>query len=743
MGRRPLCLVALLFVLWVLCTQKIFQGKGFGRTGIEGAGGYQTIPLPDICSGQTIRVRGEIYRQEKKNTNQIYLKNNSILSGTNQDSYDFNIIIFIEEDASYQIGNILEVTGIWREPEAASNPGQFDMAEWYYAQGIGFTMSKCRIRLVDGRTDRLRQAVYGLRGRMEESFYGIAEEREAALMCAMLLGDKNGLSEDVKELYQNGGISHVLAISGLHISMLGMLLFGAVRRFGVPFAGAGILSGGLMGVYCIMTGMSVSTARAFIMFLVYLGAQVSGRTYDLKSSLSLAVVLLLFQNPQLLFQGGFQLSVLAVAGLAYLYPVLKKRMKVKNKFADSLLVGISVQLAIFPCLLYHFYEFSAAGILLNLLILPAMSVLLLMGLLGGMAGMFFVPAGAAVFAPCHYILRYMEILCAMSLRIPGVRQIWGRPGTVSIFLYYGVLLVMLFLLKKKEIGRRGIILWSGLLMLGTAGLSVQQIQGMEMTFLDVGQGDCIFWQTKDGTSFLCDGGSSSVSQVGKYRIVPFLKCRGVRKLDYLFLTHMDEDHVNGVCEILEGDTGIDIGCLALPDIEEQDEKYGQIISYAEKKGITVMKFHGGMEMRADNWSLKCLGPEEGMDGSDKNAASLVLAVEYGGFRALLTGDVEEDGERYLIENGGIGKISVLKVAHHGSKNSTPKELLDMAQPVISVISCSEDNSYGHPSPELIGRLKEAGTAIYATMERGAVTVTTDGEQFEAEGYRKPYLSTAH
>lgn len=130
MGRRPLCLVALLFVLWMLCTQKLFWEKGFGVAGTEGTGGYQAIPLPDICPGQVIRVRGEIYRQEKKNTNQIYLKNNSILSGTNQGSYDSNIIIFSEKEESYQIGNILEVTGVWKEPEAASNPGQFDMKKW-------------------------------------------------------------------------------------------------------------------------------------------------------------------------------------------------------------------------------------------------------------------------------------------------------------------------------------------------------------------------------------------------------------------------------------------------------------------------------------------------------------------------------------------------------------------------------------------------------------------------------------
>lgn len=501
----------------------------------------------------------------------------------------------------------------------------------------------------------------------------------------------------------------------------------------MPFAGAGILSGGVMGIYCAMTGMSVSTMRAFLMFLVYLGAQVFGRTYDLKSSLALAVILILFQNPLLLFQGGFQLSVLAVAGLAYLYPALKKRLKVKHRLADSFLVSISVQLAIFPCLLYHFYQFSAVGFFLNLLILPAMSVLLLAGMVSGLTGMIFLPAGVFAFAPCHYILRYIERLCTMSLRIPGALQIWGKPETVSIFLYYGILLTVLLVLEKGGEGRRGLMLWSGLLAFGTAGLSVHSTAGMEMTFLDVGQGDGIFWQTGDGTRFLCDGGSSSVDQVGKYRLIPFLKCRGIRKVDYLFLTHMDEDHVNGVFELLEGETGITVGCLVMPDIKKEDEKYLQILGTAARKEIPVLRFHEGMRMENEQWTLECLAPEADADFTDKNEGSMVLIMQYGSFRALLTGDIEGDGEKKLLESQSIQNISVLKVAHHGSKNSTPKEFLDMAEPAVSVISCSRDNSYGHPAPELLERLEDAGTVIYATMESGAVTVRTDGKQFAVEG----------
>ena len=169
----------------------------------------------------------------------------------------------------------------------------------------------------------------------------------------------------------------------------------------------------------------------------------------------------------------------------------------------------------------------------------------------------------------------------------------------------------------------------------------------------------------------------------------------------------------------------------MPDIEEEDETYRRILETAEQKEIPVLRFHEGLEMKSARCSLECLAPEKDADSSDRNESSLVLAVQYGSFRALLTGDIEGEAEKHLIESGRTGKLSVLKVAHHGSKYSTPEEFLDIAEPAAAIISCGRDNSYGHPAPELLERLENAGAVIYTTMEQGAVTVKTDGGQFSA------------
>ncbi len=720
MKKRPLCLVALIFVLWII--------------GMKQAGEFERTPLPDSYQDQRICVRGEIYRQETKKNHLIYLKNNSILSKNKTISYLSNILIFTTEEQNFEIGNILEVEGICSFPEEVSNPGQFDMASWYQSQGIGMLVTKGIPRLLDSRNIKLPQILSLFRERCKQSFYAIGEEEDAALLSAMVLGEKNDLPEEIKSLYQRSGISHVLAISGLHISMIGMVLFQFFRRCGLPFRAAGGLCSGILGLYCLLTGFGVSTQRAFVMFLVYLGAQILGKTYDLKSALSLAGLLILIRNPLLLFQGGFQLSVLAVAGLAFLYPVLQEKCMWKGKLADSLLISLSVQLAIFPCMLYHYFSFSLVGVFLNLLILPFMSLLLLFGMGSCILGMIFVPAGMIGFAPCHYILKGYEFLCQASLKFPEALQIWGRPRAGFLCLYYGILLLVFLSLKKEEIWHP--ILYSAALLCALSGLHVQSAPGMEMVFLDVGQGDGIFWQTEEGTTFLCDGGSSSVSEVETYRIIPFLKSKGVGRLDYIFVTHMDEDHVNGIEELLEKEgEEISVKHLILPELLKKDTRYQKMEQTAIQKGIQVLTIRRGKGLTIGKLMMRCLAPRKGETGAEKNESSLVLEVSYGKFIALLTGDVEGTGEEDLVDSGSLRKISVLKVAHHGSKGTTSEAFLEEVNPRVSVISCGKKNRYGHPHLELMNRLEQTGTKIYQTKNSGAVRILTDGGGFSVSMYR--------
>ena len=238
--------------------------------------------------------------------------------------------------------------------------------------------------------------------------------------------------------------------------------------------------------------------------------------------------------------------------------------------------------------------------------------------------------------------------------------------------------------------------------------------------------------------YFIDGGSSDVSDVGKYRIEPFLKSQGVKTLDYVFISHGDTDHMSGIEELLENQRlGIRIRNLVLPPDRVQDDALKKLAVKAAKKNTRVVVMDAGDRMTEGNFRLSCKAPTAAYKGETGNAASMVLEAEYGDFDMLFTGDVEGEGEK-LLEQGGLRRYDVLKVAHHGSKNSSSRAFLEQTLPVTAWISSGIDNRYGHPHKETIEKLEETGSRIYGTQECGAVMLATDGESAEIEAYLRTF-----
>ncbi len=272
-----------------------------------------------------------------------------------------------------------------------------------------------------------------------------------------------------------------------------------------------------------------------------------------------------------------------------------------------------------------------------------------------------------------------------------------------------------------------------------AVLGVRPAPVDSVTFLDVGQGDCVLVRTASGQCYLFDCGSSSRKMVGKYVLLPYLKYCGIHTLDGVFVSHPDTDHANGVLELLAmgEESGIGIKQLILPEIEKESrqDQLGELLEAVWD--VTPV----GYLSAGDGWSgggteFTCLHPPEEFPGKEPNAYSECILVEFGkeksgsgkenGWSLLLTGDVEGKGEEALLGELSareIGRVTVLKVAHHGSRNSTAEELLEQISPLLAVISCGRDNSYGHPHPELLKRLSDSGAHVVQTSLTGAVTVS--------------------
>jgi competence protein ComEC len=248
-------------------------------------------------------------------------------------------------------------------------------------------------------------------------------------------------------------------------------------------------------------------------------------------------------------------------------------------------------------------------------------------------------------------------------------------------------------------------------------------RGFSITCLDVGQGDGIVVETSKNHHYLIDGGSSNVSQVGKYRILPYLKSQGISYLDYVWVSHTDQDHISGILEILglqaKNQTSVTIGNLVLPGIEEKSQNYESLEKAGKEAGVKIYYLNAGARLKDKDLVWKVLSPRKG-EGGEENQSSLVLELTEGNFRGLFTGDIDEETEEKLIND--LEDVDFLKVAHHGSRYSSGEKFLDVTRPEISLISCSSTNTYGHPSPETLERLTKAKSRVWCTKDCGEVRV---------------------
>ncbi|MCP1102286.1 DNA internalization-related competence protein ComEC/Rec2 [Aequitasia blattaphilus] len=663
-------------------------------------------PPPDM-EETVIKVQGRVYKKEEtKKSSKIYIKSISPYSGE-------KILIYNQEKTNIKIGELLSCTAKVSSFDGARNPGAFDQKKYYERQGIYRRGLVETVEDVSGKESSLKEALYQFRRSWKEKLVSTLGEEQGNILAGIILGEKGEMNEEIKEAYRLSGIGHILAISGIHISILGIGFYKIIRRatgsFGVA-AIAGIL---VLLLYILMVGWGISIFRAFIMYLFRVGAEVVGRKYDLATALVVAGSIILFYQPMCLFDGGFWLSHLAVVGIGL--------------FSMSL-SGFSISLILIGPCLYFFYEIPVYSFFLNLMIVPLMSLLLFFGLIGSIA------AGVA-WIPCKLIISFYTWVSEFSLQLPMARLILGRPPLYLILSYYGILLLIFFFVKK----RKGVVLlgvyFLFILLVGTKFYEPE----FQVTMVDVGQGDGIFIREKFGGNIFIDGGSSTEEKVGQYQMEPFLKYKGVRSLDYVLISHGDSDHYSGILEMIQRKkSSIPIRNLVLPAGYREDESLLMLAEEGGKAGIKILEMGEGDRIQIRNLILTCWAPAQDKTGKSSNEDSMVLSLNYKEFSMLFTGDLEGPNE-LLVGKKVKGNYDVLKVAHHGSKNGTSADFLKNVKPKVALISAGVRNTYGHPHKEVIERLKETGCEIYSTKESGAVTIFIKNKDYPFRFYISKHL----
>lgn len=698
-----------------------------------------------ITDGMHLRVQGVLDSKEYKNNQYIYYLKDCFASFPTG-ILPCNQIIAYSDTDEISIGKTLIINGTIEEFQIALNEGNFDEKSYYYSRGIDFKINPITVERCYGKENGFREALYLFRENVKQVYEAYMEKEDAGVMSTMTLGDKSLLDAEIKSLYQGAGISHILAISGLHISVIGMSLYKILRKIGLPYTVSGILAGGCMMAYAIMTGLSASTIRAVLMFLLMLLGQSLGRSYDSLNALCVAAVFLLWENPFLVEYAGFLFSFAAVLGVVIVGKTLEKVFLPQRKLAKTLLVSLAIQLTTLPLVAVFYYELPMYTMPVNLVVLPFLNVLLFLGLAGGIVGLKFGFWAKICFFPCHWILYLYRSLCERCNKLPGAEFITGKPEEIQVFTYYLILLVVLFGLwkraaKKSEEVRKDLkkgkkaAIFTGSLLLAFFILLWEPKKGLEVDVLSVGQGDGIFLQTGDGVHLFIDGGSSDVKKVGSYRILPFFKAKGIRSIDYWLISHTDTDHISGLTELLE--EGFAVGTLVFSKELVKDEAYEQLKELAEKNGTEIMFLNQGDCIHFGKAKLTCLFPDADYKVSDKNSMSLAVCYEEEGFSAVFTGDMDAAAEKRLVESGILSEVFLYKAAHHGSNGSNSSEILEVLKPEIAVVSCGLYNSYGHPGKEAVKRMEESGCRIFYTMNQGQISIQRKQQGIVVEKHLMP------
>lgn len=702
----------------------------------------------EIPDGTEVSVSGTVeWVREKEKITAVCLRKNQVrYAGTILK--ESKLVVCIRPDQlkeQLNIGDKVIAEGEKESFDAARNPGNFDQKEYYRKQGIHVKVRADTLEKQSEKSllyDRIKNEMWKWRKKLSGQLRTKMGSYYGGTMSAILLGEKSGLDEEMRKLYQKNGMG----------------LYSFLRKAGTSFFTAGMAGSSFLLLYTGMTGNGIASQRAWIMFAMRMGAEITGREYDALTGLAAAAVWICLRQPLYLTDAGFLLSFGAILGIILIEPVYagekaekeKKEREKKPVFLKGLSASFAVNTVLMGPVLWFYYEIPVYSVILNLVVIPLLPVAMGAGLLGLGILRFSERAGGGCLNLCKAILWIYDRIGELAARLPVSRWVTGKPPLYLLVIYYGLILwicIWFYRLKERRtekeqrktksrerwMGVPGILLVCLSVLLPGSCWLMHQVQGqVTVTVLDVGQGDGICIRMPGGKNCLIDGGSSDVSSVGAYRIEPYLLYCGIRNIDYAFVSHGDEDHISGIRELLEDQRlGIGIRTLVLPAEEYWDEKLKELAVLAAENGTRIAEIHAGEQVvdgtGEQKMSLRCIGPEMGLSESG-NAASMVLQAEYGNFSMLLTGDVEGAGEKQLVKSGRLGKCRILKAAHHGSKNSGTEEFLDAVEPQIVLISAGRGNRYGHPHEETLERLKSRNCQVYSTQQCGAVTIQSDGKK---------------
>ena len=661
---------------------------------------------------------------------------------------------------SWRAGRRVKVAVWLQQPSHYFDPGVRDdevLLAWRGTALVGSVKSGALVQVLarGGWLDECAAEIRHLVRHGVQRSVGRWGQRSAAIVTAILIGDRAGLDDPLELRLQKAGTYHVIAISGGNIAILAALTFWILRRVRLS---VGLVTWGTIVIliaYAWVVGAQSSVVRATLMALIYLGGRLLDQRADPLNALAVSVVVILCASPLSIADAGFWLTFGAT--LAILVGASRMRTRAPTRTwlkAPAALFGASLcaELALFPVGAFVFSRVTFAGLVLNFFAIPLMTVAQVAGMAAAALSIVHAPAAAAVGWLAHAGAWGLAESATLVDYAPWLSYRLPPPSLLAIMVYYAGLTAWLFaatnraqamwpdgraVLLGRIVGTTTVAaaLWMLVEPVSAVSEALHLGRTLRVTFLDVGQGDSTLVQFPGGHSLLVDaGGGTDTFDLGVRIVSPALWASGVRRLDTLGITHGDGDHIGGAVSVFRDFWPRDVWYgVPVPPHEPTIALHLQ----ADSAGAVWRTLQAGDHLRVGGAEVQVWHPPlpEWERQDVRNDDSIVIEIRFGGVSIVLPGDIGREIEQTVASRFEPAGFRVLKAAHHGSATSSSAEFLDALRPTAVIFSCGRDNSFGHPAPQVVRRYERLGSTILRTDQDGAIRLETDGKHVKIGTFR--------
>ena len=677
-----------------------------------------------------------------------------------------NLYLKTPKNIILEYGDKVEVLGEFEEPQTQRNYKGFNYKNYLKTLKIFGTIKAKSIKVEEknygSKIDIFANNIFL---KIKNNIMQTYNEEISPIILGVMLGYTDNIDEKVKEQFSESNISHVLAISGMHITYV-IIISKKITQKLIGKKSSYIIASIILILYMYITGFSTSIVRAGIMGIISCMSFIFYRKSNTLNNIAISSLIILINNPFTLISTSFLLTYGGTLGIilySNIFEKIIKNIKVRNRkwkyvfikvqrkcenIIEIISVSLSAQIIIAPIMLVQFNTIGISFFITNLLLSFVIGIIVMGGFLQIIISFISIKLGQ-IFAYFISIPTYCLILISkLGSKIPFGNFKAVTPSLTQIIIYYIFINILIYLYKlfnSKKLNSTQIrikniiyvikykikpykdkVICLLLIILLFFGILKLFPNNLRIYFIDVGQGDSTLILTPQNKRILIDGGGSENYEVGKNTLMPYLLDRKIKKLDYVIISHFDQDHVGGIIEILDD---IKVDKIIISKQFEITEQYKKLLDLAKDNNIKILQVKKGNKLNIEkDFYIDILFPEEQQIAENAiNNNSIVAKIVYKNFKMLFTGDIEEVAEKRLIDlykNNEL-KADILKVAHHGSKTSSTQEFLDLVEPKIALIGVGKNNIFGHPSNQTIQRLNNMGCVIKRTDLNGEIMLVLD------------------